>query len=98
MVCWPVDPALGIDFGDLYDDATLKKWQPSFEEDILWNFKNAILPKLTPEEKAVLRNVKIEVPLRGKERGVFEFYASGTTVTMPALSLRFFGDLSIAYA
>ena len=85
-------------FGQLYDEATLKKWQSSFEEDLVWNFRNAILPALTRDEKRALSGVKIEVPLRGKNEGLFEFYADGEKVVMPALALRFFGDLSMAYA
>ena len=86
------------DLGTLYDNALLKKWQPDFKEDIVWNFENVILPKLTPEEKGKLRDVKIEVPLRGQRGDPFEFYAVDGVVNLPAMSLRFFGDLSLAYA
>lgn len=85
-------------YGDLYDDATLQKWQPVFAEDIVWNYRNAILPKLTPEEKERLRNVRIEFPLRGPEEDVFEFFAGNGKVVLPVLSLRFFGDLALASA
>jgi hypothetical protein len=90
--------ALAVDYGDLYDDATLTQWQASFEQDLVWNFHNAVFPNLTPEEKRALRHVKIDVPLRGEKRQVFEFYTDGTRVVMPVLSLRFFGDLALAYA
>ena len=85
-------------FTDLYDDALLNKWQASFEEDITWNYKNVILPKLTRAEKAKLDNVKILFPLKGAGQEPFEFYAANGSVFIPVLSLRFFADLMLATA
>jgi hypothetical protein len=85
-------------FSNLYDEDTLKHWQSSFQEDVVWNFEHGILPHLTPEEKRQLRNVKIEFPLRGKRADVFEFYTQEGRVFMPVLAMRFFGDIALAYA
>lgn len=90
-------PLSARDMSNLYDDATLEYWQPISKEDILWNFENVILRYLTGEERQILGNVNIEFPLRGEKKDLFEFYASGYTVTMPILSLRFLGDISLAY-
>lgn len=91
-------PLSARDMSNLYHDATLEYWQPINEEDILWNFENVILGYLTEEEKQVLGNANIEFPLRGEKKDIFEFGASGSTVTMPILSLRFLGDISLAYS
>lgn len=88
------------DMSALYDDATLRYWQPINREDILWNFENVILPKLSLQEKKVLGEVTFSFPLRGYERSIFEFYAepSRYKVTLPILSIRFFADICLAQA
>lgn len=95
-------PLSARDMSNLYDHATLEYWQPINREDILWNLENVILRYLTDEERQILGNVNMEFPLRGDKKDLFEFYvsgsyASGYTVTMPILSLRFLGDISLAY-
>lgn len=62
-----VQAAAPHNFADLYDDATLRYWQPGFQRDFVWNFENAVLPYLPPDDKKRLRGVKIEFPLRGDE-------------------------------
>jgi hypothetical protein len=86
------------DYASLYDDATLKQWEPPLRANLLSYFENAILPYLTPEEQRRLREVKIECPPRGPQGQVVEYYTRDGTVVMPVLSMRFFGDLALAYA
>lgn len=94
-------PSIGAtDISVLYDDETLRYWQPVHQEDILWNFENVILPKLSLPEKQVLRDVILSFPLRGSGKDIFEFYAEPAQykVTLPILSIRFFADISLAQA
>lgn len=107
-ICWDVfvflfffAPSLwATDMSALYDDETLGYWQPVYQEDILWNFENVILPRLSMQEKLVLRDVTFAFPLRGSDRSIFEFYAEPARykVTLPILSIRFFADISLAQA
>src|SRR5688572_1791461 len=87
LLAAPVQAAAPHIFADLYDDATLRSWQPGFQRDFVWNFENAVLPYLPPDDKKRLRGVKIEFPLRGAEGGIFEFYTKDGKVIMPVLSM-----------
>lgn len=86
------------DFSTLYEKAVIDRWQSSFRDDITAMFREDILPILTIEEKTLLAEVRLEFPAVGERKGVFEFYRNGKTVLMPVLSLRFFGDLALAYS
>jgi hypothetical protein len=88
------------DFSSLYDDAVLREVAPRYRDWIVSNFENVFLPKLTTEERQRVQGVSVQVPPRGNERGLFEFYSiSGTkTIVMPAQSIRFVYDISVAYA
>ena len=85
----------------IYDDDTLRYWQPLNREDILWNYENVIFPKLTDKEQQKLRGVTILFPLRGAHpNDIFGFYANHAqnTIYIPILSVRFFSDIALAQA
>jgi Peptidase family M48 len=86
------------DFRDLYEEDSLAQYQRTFQENWEWNFREQIIPNLSAKEKKVLSKVKLEVPKRGQQNGVFEFYRKGNTVVMPAMSLQFFKEICIANA
>jgi hypothetical protein len=89
--------AAQADFSSLYDEKTLSEWQAIYQEDVPALYRDDILPYLTPEQRASLSDVKFEFPRIGPQKGVFEYYASGRTITMPVVSLRFLRDLCLAY-
>lgn len=84
-----------------YDQQTLVYWQGQTPPGIEENFREVIWPVLAPEEKRSLGNVALSFPLEDGSHPM-NFYASsdGTakTITLPISSLRFFGDLALAYA
>jgi hypothetical protein len=103
-------PALAKDMASLYDDATLAYWQPRFEEGIRWNVDNVIWPRLSAQERQQLAGVSLCFPLRGPRGDPLEFYARlgaaddacaaerPPVVVLPIQSIKFFDDLSVAYA
>jgi hypothetical protein len=67
-------------------------------EQIQAEYRETILPQLHEEERSALSAVKIEFPLSGPNGDPFEFYTDGSTIYLPALSLRFYADLCVANA
>jgi hypothetical protein len=84
----------------LYDEATLKYWQPRYAKGLNSNLRNVIFPRLTAEESQRLAGVRIDVPLRVESHEPFAYYTSGTpwVVTISAASLKFFDDFCVAVA
>jgi hypothetical protein len=83
----------------MYDDRLLQEKQGGYREVVLWNLNNVFLPKITPEERRRLQGLDVQFPLRGPERGLFEYFATAPArVVLPVLAIRFFADLSVAYA
>ena len=82
-----------------YPDNLLRQRAQVYQEDIGWNLNNAVLPRLTPNERAALGQLRLEVPIRG---GLSGHYAARRgelgVIVMPAESLRFFSDLCSATA
>lgn len=83
-----------------YDRQTLLYWKGQTPPGIEENFREVIWPALTAEEKRVLGRVDLDFPLELPSHPM-NFYASASggrkTVTLPISSLRFFGDLALAY-
>jgi hypothetical protein len=92
----PGAPAQNVE--RLYPRAKLESDVKLFGEQITAEYRTTILPNLTAGEKAALAAVKIQFPIAGPKGDPFEFYTDGSTVYMPALSLRFFSDLCVANA
>ena len=95
-------PAAGAaDLSTLYSDETLTERKTRYEPNIRWNFQNLVVGSLTPQERAQLGPVILALPLRGAgaTRGhPMAFYAGGETVTVPIQSVKFFDDLTVAWA
>ncbi len=93
--------AAAADLAMLYSDAVLAERKARYEPHIRWNFDNLVVGSLTPQERAKLGRVVLELPLRGEGelRGhPLAFYAGGRTVTVPIMSVKFFDDLTVAWA
>jgi len=87
------------DYGSMYDDELLLEKQAGYREVVLWNLNQVFLPKLTVEERRRLQGLDVQFPLRGPERQLFEYFATApASVVLPVQSIRFLGDLSVAYA
>jgi hypothetical protein len=84
----------------LYDDATLKYWQPRYSKGLNSNLKTVIFPRLTDQERERLAGVRIDVPLRVQGEEPFAYYTTGMpwVVTISAASLKFFDDYCVAIA
>ena len=82
----------------LYTQEKLKADAARWSEQIQAEYRETILPQLTDEERSALREVKIEVPLKGHRGDPFEFYYENGRVNLPAFSLRFFSDVCVANA
>lgn len=94
-------PAAAKDYSGLYDDATLREWAGRYRPGIMSNLRDVLIPNLSPEERRGLSRLKIDIPLRSEfdDVGPLDFYAKlDGTVVLPAMSLKFFDELSIAYA
>lgn len=83
-----------------YDRETLLYWRGQTPPGVEENFREVIWPSLTPEEKRSIGNVALDFPLEDASHPM-NFYASssgaGKTITLPVSSLRFFGDIALAY-
>lgn len=94
--------AAAKDLSNLYYTAKLAQEKPRFERRINEIFAKGIWPKLTRDEKRVLRGVTFEFPLVGMNHDPMDYYSGKRGgqrfVAMPVLSLMFLEDLSTAYA
>ena len=98
LVVFAAVAARAADYSSLYDDALLSRKAPVYQEWLKSTFETDFLPKMTPAERQAVSRLVIRVPLRGMERGPFDFYTRDGTVTMSAMSIRFLADLALAYA
>lgn len=90
--------ALAQDVSRLYTEEKLKADAARFGQQIRAEYEETLLPKLTEAERNALSAVKIDIPLKGKLGDPFEFFYKDGTVSLPALSLRFYADLCAANA
>ena len=87
------------DYGTIYDDALLASRQGEYRDVITSNVQGVFLPRLTPAERQKLQRLSFDFPLRGPERGPFEYFAEGSgRVTLPVMGIRFLADLAVSYA
>jgi hypothetical protein len=96
----PAAAARAAEVDNLYDDATLKYWQPRYSKGLNGNLEDVIFPRLGDQERQRLAGIRIEVPLRVADQEPFAYYTSGPpwVVTISAASLKFFDDFCIAIA
>lgn len=86
-------------YASLYDDAELAHWAERYRPGILSNLDEVLRPVLTREELRRLRDLRIDIPLRAASGHPLDFYALASgTVVLPAMSLKFLDDLSVAFA
>lgn len=93
--------ARAADWAGFYDRETLVYWSGQTPPGIEENFHEVVWPILTPEEKRSLAGIALVFPLEDGSHPM-NFYASSDgakkTITLPISSLRFFGDIALAYA
>ena len=82
----------------IYSDALQAEWQSEFSGMVIDNYQRLMVPRMTNEEIARLRNVRFEFPI-DREAVAFRFFARETgQIVMPVASLLFLKDLAAAYA
>lgn len=89
------------DWRGFYEESVLRHWQKEMPPGIRENFEEVIWPKLTPKEKAAAGAVELKFPLELQD-SLLNFYAlwggGKSSITLPISSLRFYGDIALAYA
>lgn len=90
--------AFAQDVSRLYPHEKLKADAARWGEQIRAEYRETIVPQLTDAERTALGAVKVEIPISGPKGDPFEFYTGGSTIYLPALSLRFYSDLCVANA
>ena len=84
-----------------YDRQTLVYWQGQTPPGVEENFREVVWPKLTSDEKRILGRVTLDFPLEDAKHPMNFYAGSGggkPTITLPISSMRFFGDIALAYA
>lgn len=97
LTCWNAT-AFAQNVTRLYSGESLETDAARFGEQVRAEYRDTIFPQLTETERAALKAIKIEVPVSGPNGDPFEFYTNGSTIYLPALSLRFYADLCLANA
>jgi hypothetical protein len=90
--------AFGQNVSRLYPREKLQADAARWGEQIRAEYHDTIHPQLSDQERGALGGTKIEVPISGPKGDPFEFYSDGSTIYLPALSLRFYSDLCVANA
>jgi hypothetical protein len=88
ILCWLVLFAGDIVQGQvpIYSDALQAEWQSEFRGMVIDNYQRLMVPRMTNEEIARLRNVRIEFPI-DREAVAFRFFARETgQIVMPVAS------------
>jgi hypothetical protein len=85
-----------------YPERLLQQRQAIYDEDVGYNYRKVVLPRLTPSEKARLAGARLRYPLRSGGSPLFGYYSAytggGKEIVLPVESLRFFSDLCSATA
>jgi len=88
------------DFSKLYTTEQLIRVQNVYGKNIYGVLFSDIPPYLTVAERITLSTVHLKIPLYTEDRSLFHFSMNNDTgvMTIPALSIKFFDDLAIAFA
>lgn len=88
------------DFRPLYPTKTLQHVQSVYGDNIRGVLFEDIYPYLLPDERRSLSKVKLDIPLYGNNASIFEYYTGlqSGMITIPALSIKFFDDMALAFA
>jgi Peptidase family M48 len=100
LLLLPVE-AGALGWAGFYDRQTLVYWQGQTPPGIEENFREVVWPKLTPEEKRSLGRVTLDFPLENAQHPMNFYAVAGggkKSITLPVSSLRFLGDMALAYA
>jgi hypothetical protein len=85
---------------EMYADEELAREKPRYERRLREIFSAGLWAFMDGPEKQALSGVRIDVPLKGESPLDAHAYLNGSTptVVLPALTLKFIEDLSVAYA
>lgn len=98
LTCGAGAAAFAQNVSRLYPREKLEADAARSGEQIRAEYRETILPQLTDAERSALNAIKIDIPISGPNGDPFEFYTDGSTIYLPALSLRFYADLCVANA
>ncbi|MBL8700322.1 MAG: hypothetical protein JNK67_18245 [Alphaproteobacteria bacterium] len=91
-------PAQAVDLGRMYDAAALVPWQQNYVGFVRQQLA-PIYEQLTPDERARIPRLNVDVPVHGTLRAPFEFrsqIADGVRIDMAASAIKFLGDTMTA--
>lgn len=88
------------EFRELYPLTKLQYVQSIYGNNIKGVLYEDVYRYLLPNERKTLSTVKLNIPVFGQNAGLFEFYMNLNTgeMTIPALSVKFFDDMALAFA
>src|ERR1700751_3810561 len=89
LTCGAGAAAFAQNVSRLYPREKLEADAARSGEQIRAEYRETILPQLTDAERSALNAIKIDIPISGPSGDPFEFYTDGSTIYLPALSLRF---------
>jgi hypothetical protein len=95
-----LQPATTASLASLYTTQYLQERHDRYEPALRSNFNRLVLGSLTPQERAQIGQVRLELPLRapGDAAGdPMTFYAKNQSVVIPIQSVKFLDDLSLAW-
>jgi hypothetical protein len=90
--------AFGQNVSRLYPREKLEADAARSGEQIRAEYRETVFAQLNDAERSALSTIKIDIPISGPNGDPFEFYTDGSTIYLPALSLRFYADLCVANA
>ena len=96
----PAQTAGSSPFADLYDDRTLDYWHRRYHPNLRYNFDTLIIGSLSPDERAGVRGLVFDVPVRHEGDPLTWFARPGSQplITVSTASVRFLDDIAIAFA
>jgi hypothetical protein len=98
LTCGAAGTVFAQNVSRLYSREKLEADAARSGEQIRAEYRETIQPQLTDTERSALSSIKVEFPVSGPNGDPFEFYTDGSTIYLPALSLRFYADLCVANA
>ncbi len=100
LVLVPPSAGQAPDYSQLYSKTTLQNASRTYAKNLRGVWKEDLLGRLTVAEQQAAANIRLELPLVGRNKHPFDYYAnpSARRVTIPILSVKFFDDIAIAVA
>lgn len=94
----PPDARAENDLASLYGRDALETSRRRLSSSMAGVWREDLGRLLTPKERAVESSLELAMPLVGRHRNPFDFYADETSINFPVLSVKFWNDFSIALA